>query len=369
MIGVLTALTLALPQAGAPLMPCGLDLEAGLSEGRTGASELLEQLRRLSCARQQPGARDSWEQVEAVMESLLLELQSQPPGQHSFPQGLARLVVDLSLGATVEQRLNLVRSCEDLLSLDLDVEQAQQLLGAQVSVLEPIVANAGAEASLAPLARRALALYEGVAEAVTDPVTGEAPSFMRRSRLRLERLRLGAPMPRFVARDTAGNELRSAQLEGGVLVLRFWDPSSPASLAAHRADSALVRDYWDAPFDLLGVTRSEDRGAYLRFIESARFGGVQLFDGPISSTLAEALDGTSWGGLGAVGSTSGPGPKQSLSNRWGSPPPGSLFVVDATGRIRGRDLPPAQTRALVDELIEEEQRRRRQQFLQGARTR
>ena len=371
MIGVLTALTLALPQAGVvpPTAPGGAQAAIGIAESSSGAMVAYGELQRLSCARQRPGSEVPWASVESLLEQLLVDPQGGSSEGQPDAQEWARLLVDLAIGATAAERLDLVRACEGLLSAELSAEQRRPLLGAQVALLEPLVARATTEGRGASLSRRAVELYESVALAVTDAATGEVPQFMRRSRLRLERLRIGAAMPRFVARDTAGNELRSAQLEGEVVVLRFWDPSSPASLAAHRADSELVREFWDAPFDLLGVTRSEDREAYLRMIETARFGGVQLFDGPISSALADALDGGSWGGLGAFGGTSDPGPKQRLLNRWGSPSPGSLFVVDARGRIRGRDLPPGETRALVKTLIAEERVLQRELILEGARTR
>lgn len=371
MIGVLTALTLALPQTGVVHPPVlgGTQASTDAPGIRAGDLEAFGDLQWLSCARQGPGGGAPWGRVEARLEDLLLDLRGGPKIGHPDAEALAGLLVDLSIGTTTSQRLALVRACEDMVSVQPRAESRMHLLGAQVALLEPLVALTSTDGGGAPLARRALALYESVALALTDPVTGEAPQFLRRSRLRLERLRLGAAMPRFVARDTAGNELRSAQLEGEVLVLRFWAPSSPASLVAHCADSGLVRDFWDAPFSLLGVTQSDDREAYLRFIETARFGGVQLFDGPISSALADALEEGALGGLGALGSTPDPGPEQRLSNRWGSPSPGSLFVVDAKGRIRGRDLPPAETHALVEALIAEEQFRRREELLEGARTR
>jgi hypothetical protein len=371
MIGVLTALTLALPQAGmvSLIASGGGDPPPGLVEGRSGTADAFEELQRLSCVRQGPGAEVPWSQINALLGRLTAELQWGFESGHADSQACARLLQDLAIGTTEAQRFELVRACEGMLSLTLASPDRRHLLSAQVGLLEPLVASAATAGGGSPVARRAAALYERVAAALTDASTGEVPQFMRRSRLRLERLRLGAAMPRFVARDTAGNELRSAQLEGEVLVFRFWDPSSPASLVAHRADSGLVRDFWDAPFNLLGVTRSEDRGAYLGMIETVRFGGVQLFDGPISGALADALEGGAWGGLDALGGASSPGPKQRLSNRWGRPAPGSLFVVDGRGRIRGRDLAPEATRALVKKLIAEEQVRRREQLMEGARTR
>ncbi|MDB2575830.1 hypothetical protein N9Z54_01375 [Planctomycetota bacterium] len=282
---------------------------------------------------------------------------------------MPRVLTELAIGATPTQRLDLVQACQQLLSAGLLPEVRSQLLRAEILILEPLIASAAAGGDRGPVMRRAAALYDEISLKVTDPRTGEAPLFLRRSGLRLERLRVGAPIPRFVARDPAGNELRSAQLEGEVLVIRFWDSTSPASLAAHRADETWVREFWDAPFDLIGVTRSGDREAYLRLLEAAQFSGVQLFDGPISEALSDALEGHDWGTPGAFGASASPDAGRCLSNRWGTPPPGSLFVVDARGRIRGRDLSTDATRSLVRQLIDEEQVRRRESLHGGARSR
>ena len=396
MIGILSALSLAAPQVAVlPLAWAAIAAPAGVSPSQApGAVEcagvsaagspsegvpradqrttaaIFTELERLSIGRQQPGVGAPWSRVQALVDGLiqglLQGLGQEPQTGLSEDPAVARLFTDLAISATAAQRLDLVQACERLLSARDGQESRSRLLRAQILILEPVIAATGGRG---PMARRATALYEEIALEVTHPETGEAPPFMRRSRLRLERLRIGAPMPRFVARDTAGNELRSAQLEGEVLVLRFWDESSPASLAAHRADGAWVREFWDAPFDLFGVARSEDREAYLRQLEAAQFGGVQLFDGPISDALAEALEGYDWGAPGAFGASAEHGAGLRLSNRWGAPTPGSLFVVDARGRIRGRDLSPDATRSLVRQLIAEEQFRRREQLLEGARSR
>ena len=389
MIGILSVLFLAVPQgATAPSAgaanasaPIASFAEAAprsaCAADRSAATAILAELERLSVVRQQSSAEAPWSRVQALVDGLPVSLvasstsglaEGMSGAQRVGAAEVARVFTELAIGATPSQRLSLVRACQEVLSLEVFLGARSELLGAQVLILEPLIASV-ADGDKRPAALRASALYEDLVLKVTDPGTGEAPVFLRRSRLRLERLRLGAPMPRFVARDSAGNELRSAQLEGEVLVLRFWDHSSAASLAAHRADGTWVREFWDAPFDLLGVSRSKDRGSYLRQLEAAAFSGVQLFDGPISDALAEALDGHEWGAPGAFGATGEHGAGLSLSNRWVTPPPGSLFVVDARGRIRGRALPPAATRSLVRQLIVEERVRRRKQIVEGARSR
>jgi hypothetical protein len=360
MIGILTTLSLALSPAVAPAegAPVGAPVGGAVAEP---APDLLERLEAASVERLRLGSELGWPDVEAMVDRLVAQFELGERAAPASPQEAGELAVlfqDLAIGTTPLQRLGLVVRCQSVLDLGLDDAVGQRLVRAQLRLLEPLVARSGAADSRDSVLERGLELYESIEAAVTDPLTGEAPDFLRRSRLRIQRLRVGSPMPRFVARDTAGNELRSAQLEGNVLVLRFWDAASAASLAAHRADADLVRDYWDAPFDLIGVTSSEDRAAYLDLLEEVRFGGVQLFDGPISVTLADAL-ARQLGGFSTAGEF---GSSSSIHPRWGNPVPGSQFIVDARGRIRGRDLSPEATRALVDRLIQEEQSHRRSQF-------
>lgn len=369
MIGILTTLTLVLPQVspapgvGAPEEVANAVRGESAAERPVGVAAIVERLERLSLLLQTESSGTSWPEIDELMGALEAAWRREASPERPAAHDVARLFTDLAIGSSRARRMDLFRRCQGLLSAGVPDQDRNLLLGAQLLILEPILRGSQGGGGRDALERRALELYEGVAQSVTSPGTGETPLFLRRSRLRLERLRLGAPMPRFVARDTAGNELRSAQLEGEILVIRFWDESSPASLAAHRADSRWVRDFWDAPFKLLGVTRSDDREAYLRQVAAGRFGGMQLFDGPISEVLAHALEEEP-GGASLSGEHA---PTVSLSNRWGSPSPGSLFVVDARGRLRGRDLTREATSTLVRELVAEEQAWRREHSLQGAR--
>ncbi|MDG1983493.1 MAG: hypothetical protein P8M11_02915 [Planctomycetota bacterium] len=371
MIGIFTILSLSL----LPAAPGADDGHAAAQVGAveptdaSGARGILKRLADLSEARQREGPEISWSRVEGVIEDLVRWVGASQEAEWPEAVEVAQRFTDLAIGATPGQRLALVHGCEQLLASGWTASDRGCLQGAQILILEALIAGGRLVGAASEPSRRAARLYEDLAESVTDPSSGAAPLYLRRSRLRLDRLRLGAPMPRFVANGTVGNELRSAQLEGEVLLIRFWDVSSPASLVAHREDARCVREFWDSPFSLIGVTKSEDREGYLRQVDAARFGGVQLFDGPISSALAAALEKQEGENVGDPGAFTGQGSSRSLCNRWGSPPPGSLFIVDARGCIRGRDLGHAATRLLVKELVAEEQARRREQILAGARSR
>ena len=364
MIGILTTLSLTLPLA----LPARAPESAAAGARPEPTQTLVEALQRASVERQRGGEPLPWSDVDRGLSALVGAYRAGSaagPRSREEAAELGQLLCDLAIGTTPFQRLELVLHCRSLLDLGFDGAARERLIRTQVRLLEPLVSRTADEDARDSVLERGIALYESIEAAVTDPLTGEAPDFLRRSRLRIERLKVGQPMPRFVARDTAGNELRSAQLEGRVLVLRFWDPASAASLAAHRTDAAWVREYWDASFDLIGVATNEDRDAYLAQLEQLRFGGVQLFDGPISTALADAL-ARQQGGFSTAGEFD---PSASITRRWGLPVPGSQFIVDARGRIRGRDLAPGATRVLVEQLLLEEQSRRRQQLGQSAGTR
>ncbi|QDV07523.1 hypothetical protein Poly30_30490 [Planctomycetes bacterium Poly30] len=176
-----------------------------------------------------------------------------------------------------------------------------------------------------------------------------------RTAARLAALGVGQPFPRFLARDAAGNEVRPSRLTGRVTVLRFWEEGSPASMLAHEDDSRLVRRFWDAPFALLGATHSQDRTGYLSLIESRAFAGSQLFDGPISTVLFDELAKAGDALTHGAGLSSPVG----IFEAWSRPAAGSLFVIDESGVIRGRDLPFEELEGLVSSLIAERRARLR----------
>lgn len=186
----------------------------------------------------------------------------------------------------------------------------------------------------------------------TAPASGP---FAERLELRIRTLAVGQRMPRFLARDTAGNEVRSSLLPGQVTIFRLWESHSPGSMLAHEEDARLARTFWDAPVALFGATHSSNRAHHLAELEARSFAGTQLFAGPISTALEDELaraghelvHGAGW---------SAP---VSLFEAWGRPAAGSLFVVDESGVIRGRDLLGDELKSLVSQLVAERHQRLR----------
>lgn len=189
------------------------------------------------------------------------------------------------------------------------------------------------------------------------PVTATA-DWQSRFEARLAGLCVGEVLPRFLARDTAGNEVRSTLLRGKITVLRFWDPSSRASMHAHEQDAALARRFWDQPVAFYGATKGSDRAAYLKELDSREFGGTQLFDGPISTALSDELARAGH----ALAHGAGLHSEVSLSEAWSRPEAGSFFIIDENGVIRGRDLEQVEAAALVSRLVGERRTRLRSQF-------
>lgn len=172
---------------------------------------------------------------------------------------------------------------------------------------------------------------------------------------RLVHLAVGSRIPRFLARDTAGNEVTSTRLPGKVTVIRFWDESSPVSIAAHENDAIFARKFWDSPVALFGASASGDRKGHMATLAERAFGGTQIFDGPISVALADELAQAGDALVHGAGAMAAIG----IAEAWHKPAPGSLFVVDEQGVIRGRDLQGDELHGLVSTLVAERRERLR----------
>ncbi len=188
-----------------------------------------------------------------------------------------------------------------------------------------------------------------------DGPEGATGRFRERLQGRLDRLSVGSQIPRFLARDTAGNEVASTRLPGKVTIIRFWDKSSPVSMVAHEQDALLARRFWDSPVALFGSTASGDRDSHIEVLAERAFGGTQLFDGPISVALADELAMAGDSLVHGAGVSSAIG----ITEAWFKPAPGSLLVVDEGGIIRGRDLHGDELNSLVSTLVAERRARLR----------
>lgn len=347
----------------------GLAAEAAPSSGLDEASweDVFERLKGLAVRRQVAGVVTPWTDVEEALDSLDLVLSTAAAESKGVDvPALAAVLQDLAIGCDARTRDRLATRVAAIASTVESARDARPLLRALARIIEPSVLPAdAARTAHDALTARASKVLDRVIDLLTDPLAVAPPPFILSTLRRIETLSAGSPMPSFTARDIAGNELRSSELFGKVTVLRFWDPASPASVAAHEADAEFVRSFWDVPFELVGVAKSIDRSEYLSFVAERAFAGLQLFDGPISTELADALAKDA----GRVVSAESEGAPMGASAAWLRPVPGAVFVIDASGTLRGRDLSHDALESLVRQLVTEENARRREQSLAHVRSR
>jgi len=142
----------------------------------------------------------------------------------------------------------------------------------------------------------------------------------------LRHLRPDGVPPDVLARDVDGQEVRLVHTRGMVTALLFWGTWSPPSVALAKELVALERTYADAPFTVLGVVTDSDREAYERVRAE------------LGATWVDAWQE----------SPGGPWPLA-----WGVRDFPTLFLLDAEGRIRRRDLSGDALIQAVHKLVRE----------------
>ncbi|MBI1381577.1 MAG: redoxin domain-containing protein [Planctomycetaceae bacterium] len=142
----------------------------------------------------------------------------------------------------------------------------------------------------------------------------------------LRHLRPDGVPPDVLARDVDGQEVRLVHTRGMVTALLFWGTWSPPSVALAKELVALERTYADAPFTVLGVVTDSDREAYERVRAD------------LGATWVDAWQE----------SPGGPWPLA-----WGVREFPTLFLLDAEGRIRRRDLSGDALIQAVHKLVRE----------------
>ncbi len=295
--------------------------------------------------------------VRVLLEDLCSLAAASPPEAWSVAE-LGQALLESSIGAGRADRLQLLQAGMELADLAPTPELAQALLRSSCHVAESTIHSHGSaravggdllESSLATAGKRRL--LSGLHGQLAMDGTDHSESFVARSQRRAASLAPGSIAPRYVARDTAGNEVRSTDFIGRIILYRVWDVESPASVAAHRRDAALLRKHWDRPFELVGISDGEDRQAHLTGLFAKGFGGTQIYDGPIGAELVDALATSGQSSTASVG--------RALS-AWHEPIAGSSILVDSRGVIRGRDLSHEELDALILELVNEHRQLLRQ---------
>lgn len=271
---------------------------------------------------------------------------------------LASALAEANIAAnTWEERIQLAQVARAITPLAPTARLLGGLRRAELRILETLTGHPGARVAAGAVARIEQIIQDTreSSGAASGAASGGAHGFLTRLQRRLQALKPGSTMPRFLARDTAGNEVRSTLLTGQVTVLRFWSADTPASVLTHEQDARLLREFWDAPVALFGAAQSTERESHLAFLDECSFAGTQLFDGPISTALADELARAGDALVHGAGVSAPIG----AAEAWHQPMPGALFVIDEHGVIRARDIPRNELRSLLHQLVKERRLRLR----------
>jgi hypothetical protein len=171
-----------------------------------------------------------------------------------------------------------------------------------------------------PRRARAQAL---VARILRDHPRAPAAADARALGWRLAHLAPGVVAPDFVTRDHAGNEIRSSDYRGQVLVVRLWGADLGRARPRLREELELARRLWDERFALVGVARGVRREALREHLED---------------------EGVHWGV--ALEPPGAPG----VGRAWRVDAP-TTIVLDPQGVVRGVGVAGPELTRLVDELL------------------
>lgn len=127
--------------------------------------------------------------------------------------------------------------------------------------------------SLLARRRRALGLLREVSSLGSDDrLAAEAAG----TAWRLEHSAPGCRLPALVGRDVDGNEVRTEDLMGRVVLLHYWDPEDPQAGARLERDRRLVERFWDDRFVLIGIAAGLDEGSLRRLVEERELDWAQV---------------------------------------------------------------------------------------------
>jgi peroxiredoxin len=172
----------------------------------------------------------------------------------------------------------------------------------------------------------ARALFERVLEEFGD--TGRHSERARGNLFELDHLQGGMPAPEIEGQDPTGETLELSDFRGRVVVLVFWGHWCHWCRAMYAHERELVERLSGEPFALVGVNSDVDREGLRKVLATEQIKWPNFWDGPQG--------------------TRGP-----IARRWNVTSWPTIYVLDAEGTIRFRDVRgPALDRA-VDELLAE----------------
>lgn len=138
------------------------------------------------------------------------------------------------------------------------------------------------------------------------------------------RLAIGKTIPEIEGEDTDGKPLKLSDARGKVVVLVFWGTWCGNCVAMLPQERALVKTFANQPFALLGVNNDTDRAKLKAFAAKQQITWPSFYDGA-----------------------------DTLSARWNIKGWPAVFVIDANGVIRHRDLRGEPLNRAVEQLVNE----------------
>lgn len=139
--------------------------------------------------------------------------------------------------------------------------------------------------------------------------------------------RIGQPAPEIVGTDLENKPMKLSDYRGKVVVLDFWASWCPPCRAMFPHNRHMIKQYQDKPFAFLGVNCDEVREEALAFKKEANVNWRSFFEGDhaISPVVRK------WGIIGFP----------------------TVFVIDARGVIRYKDVHGEELDRAVEKLIKE----------------
>ena len=154
----------------------------------------------------------------------------------------------------------------------------------------------------------------------------------KRKLFRLRDLAVGNPVPALVCVDLMGRPASLADYRGKVVVLEIWATWSAAGALSRESGRdqlqqtrGMVQKYRDRAFAYIGVSVDQEREDVVQFLERESMPWVQWYNGPTGGVVDE----------------------------WDIRTVPAVFVIDAKGTIRFRDVRGKELERAVTELMRE----------------
>jgi thiol-disulfide isomerase/thioredoxin len=184
------------------------------------------------------------------------------------------------------------------------------------------------------LAARAEAAYEtlikdyGECKRLTREDSGTVGEFAKAELFEIRHLRVGKVAPDIEGEDLDGKRFKLSDYRGKVVVVNFWASWCGPCMAMVPHERKLVERMNDRPFALVGINGDDDRAHAKKVTEKENMSWRSFWNGD-------------------------KGPQGNIAQAWNVRGWPTIYVLDAKGAIRFKNLRGAQLDKAVDELLKE----------------